>query len=119
MRLVSVVVPDCEMATTSVSLMSAVSPNPESSVAVSASIAIGAGPERFAQHAGEAPARDVRAPLPDHEHAPDRAGLQPAEDRGRERLGRSRTSSRPSRSTMRPRNVLRNEAGASAISLRR
>ena len=41
MRFVSVVVPDCEVATTSVSLMSAASPKPESSVASVASIVTG------------------------------------------------------------------------------
>ena len=73
MRFVSVVVPDCEIATTSVSLMSAASPKPDSSVAVNASTGDRTRAERVAQHAGQALAGDVRAPLPDHEDAPDRA----------------------------------------------
>ena len=120
MRLVSVVVPDCEIATTIVSRMSAASSKPESSVAVSASTAIGRVAERLAEHAREALPGDVRAALTDHEHPAHRTRLRAARgSRGVNVSAGSRTSSRPSRSTMRPRSVLRNESGASAISLSR
>ena len=63
MRFVSVVVPDCEIATTSVSRMSAASPKPESSVAAIASTVIGAAGERAAQRERQAlPGDRARCP---------------------------------------------------------
>ena len=79
--------------------MSAASSKPDSSVAVSASIGTGRAPSASRSTRAEALPGDVRAPLADHEHAPDRARAQPLEHRGRaaSRPGAARRAGRRAR----------------------
>ena len=88
------------------------SSKPDSSVAVSASIVIGRAPSASRSTRARLWPGDVRAPLPDHEHAADRfpsAGVRGSA--GGSVSAGSRTSSRPSRSTMRPRKRLAERRG--------
>ena len=119
MRLVSVVVPLWLMATTSVSLMSSSSPKPESSVAAIAS-AVRCDPTNRRERGGELWPAIGGGALPDHDDTADRAGAEAVAQVLRERLGdRATTLSGRRGSTILPRSVLRNDAGASEISFRR
>ena len=84
MRLVSVVVPLWLMATASVSDMSRRSPNPDSSVAVTASTSKRAGAE-LVEHGGHRLPGHGGRPLTDDAHPPDRAGGQALGHGGRQR----------------------------------
>ena len=118
MRLVSVVVPLWLIATTSVSDMSSPSWNPDSSVAVSASTAID---RPHSEPSSIATLRPAMAAVPwpitlTREIRPSARASRTAS--GSESVPRS-ARSRPSRSAMRPRNVLRTLDGASEISFAR
>ena len=119
MRFVSVVVPDCEIATTIVSLMSAVSSNPDSSVAVSASIVIGRAPSASRNTRAKLWPATCALPCPITSTRRMGPGAQPVEDRRRQRLGREPHVEPAVAFDDAAAQVLRNEAGASAISLRR
>ena len=120
MRFVSVVVPLWLIATTSVSDMSAASPKPESSVASTASTDDRVRrAERALQRGDEALAGDRGGALADHEHPAELPGASRARRSSDSVSCGSSTTGTPSRSTSLPRSVLRNEAGASEISLSR
>ena len=119
-RLVSVVVPDWLMATTSVSAMSGRSRKPDSSVAGSASTRSGVGEHAARSASGQRLAGHRRRALADDEHPADVAAAQPGPDRLGEGLSpRRTTSSCPSRSTSWPAASCGTDAGASLISLSR
>ena len=122
MRLVSVVVPDWLIATTSVSRhVVGAARSPTARWPARASTRDGGARRRVAPRArGQALAGDGRGALADDEHPPDRARRAAGSARRPGSVsGRARPSSRPSRSTSLPRSVLRNDAGASEISLSR
>ncbi len=119
MRLVSVVVPDWLIATTSVSAMSDRSPKPDSSVAGSASAARPDPAQNWPSAAAIAWPATAAVPCPitsTREISPDASAVRTAA--GRASAPRL-TARAPSRSTSLPRSVLRKLSGASVISLSR
>ncbi len=85
MRFVSVVVPDCEIAMTSVSRMSAPRPKPDNSVAVMASTVT--VPAIAPQDVRQALPRDRGRALSDNEDARDRTVAEPGAHRVGQRFG--------------------------------
>ena len=119
MRLVSVVVPDWLMATTSVSAIDDRRPNPDSSVAGRASTRRSDSAVKRASPAASAWPATAAVPWPitrTRSMAPER---RPARTSSGSVSGPRLTSSAPSRSTSLPRSVLRKLAGDSVISFSR
>ena len=122
-RLVSVVVPDCEMATTSVSDMSARKPNADSSVAgravTSSAASREASASRVLKHIARLSPATAAVPWPMA------STLDTVPSRRPDRTSSGSTSGPIDRpgpsgvSMIRPRSVLRNDDGASLISLSR
>ncbi len=117
MRLVSVVVPDWEMATMRVSLMSSRSWKPDSSVAVIDPITRPEPPSVSARAVATAWPATAAVPWPITSMRR-KLGIRARRAGVSVSAGR-RTWRRPPSSTSRPRSVLRNEAGASEISFNR
>ena len=119
MRLVSVVVPDWLIATANVSDMSARRRNPDSSVAGSASTRTSVSARSSRRCSARLWPATAAVPCP----ITSTRVTSPAASRRRTSAGSessgSSTSNRPSDSMSLPRNVLRNEPGASVISLSR
>ena len=116
-RLVSVVVPDWLMATTSVSVMSAERWNPDSSVAVMARTMTPEPATATSMAAATAWPATAAVPWPITSTRRTEP-IRPRSSGGRVSAGRF-TPRVPPSSTRRPRSVLRNDWGASLISLSR
>jgi hypothetical protein len=118
-RLVSVVVPDCEIATISVSRMSSVNANPDSSVAGIACTAMPVGSKASAIAAATAWPATAAVPWPITSTRRTRFSCRACTVTAGSEAGGKTTCRRLPWRTMRPRSVFCSEFGASPISFSR